>query len=663
MHLNRLFLPRLAAGLLLASVIALPVPAAAQMAFLGNSTPAPSGVLGSVAYNDKANVYLQVYEWNSSIWGRFIGANGAILGIPFRIGLHQQLYSLKPKVTYSSGNAVDRFLVTYVSDANLFNNGSNIFGQLVAYTGAGPAGGELVGGVIPISPNSHDGGRVQRTSDVIYNPLNSRFLVVYDELHGAPEGWEAMVRHFDSNGAAASGAVLASNVPFAQGAGVAAFDWQRNRYMVTFFGDAPNGASIGVFGRILDGNTLQDLSNLITVKAGFAIELAITYLPEADSFLPVWMEFTPGRDVVGRRVPSLFAGTMGNPYGVLATPTLNEGSPSLEYDWISRKVLVAAMREPVFIGGAILNAMGAPETAAFGMSTPIPANGSFYPTLRGAASGIFGVSYNTDYSFMQFERYQLPAAATPGPKCCGAVPVPQGVTVQVDTPGSNQTITPPFNIVGWAIDTRSTNGPGIDVLHAWAVPTNGGAATFVGVIAVGDYRPDVGQAYGAQFTQSGFGVTMANIPPGAYTLVLYPHSTVTGAFEYDKVKTLNINIVGGALTMIDTPVWGQTFGNGGVGMHISGWALDLANPSFDGVDTVHIWAINASTGATTFLGVPGPEIRLDVANIYGNRFWESGYRLVNATPLPPGTYYLIVYSHSYGAAGFNIGRVVGVHIQ
>src|SRR6185369_8452687 len=46
-----------------------------------------------------------------------------------------------------------------------------------------------------------------------------------------------------------------------------------------------------------------------------------------------------------------------------------------------------------------------------------------------------------------------------------------------------------FNVSGWAIDTGAPAGGGVDAVHVWAFPQNGGAPVFVGVASYGGARP------------------------------------------------------------------------------------------------------------------------------------------------------------------------------
>jgi hypothetical protein len=91
----------------------------------------------------------------------------------------------------------------------------------------------------------------------------------------------------------------------------------------------------------------------------------------------------------------------------------------------------------------------------------------------------------------------------------------------------------PF-VAGWAADLDSTSGTGISLIHVWAYPVDAsgarGAPVFVGPAAYGGDRPDVAGVFGDQFRQSGFGVTITDLPPGTYDLALFPWSIARGGF-------------------------------------------------------------------------------------------------------------------------------------
>jgi hypothetical protein len=400
--------------------VAQQAPSNGQVTPLGASSPTPAGVLSSVAYDSVNNVYLHVWEYNRDVWARFISADGILLGVPFVTAPYKQSFAGKPKVAYGSG----KFLVIYASDVNWFDVGSNVFGQMVVYTGTGASGGGMVGGTIFVSPFSQYGGVLQFTGDVIYNPRTQRFLVAYDEI-GSDR--ESMVRQFAVDGTPIAGPVNVSNGPGSQGATQLAYDWEQDKYLAVYIGDNPeDNAQIGVFVRVLDGNTAA-ASNQIVVSLGFIIEPAVAFMPEADGFLVTWTGFTPGRDVLGRYVPTAIGtGALPLPaYGVLASPFVNEGGASLDYDSYSRLMLIAAMDDSLRMKGTVMDAAGGNPSAPFLLSTVAPALGSFFPTVRAAEAGLFAMSYTIDYSWAYFERYQLPVAPVPGPRCCGTGGTPE----------------------------------------------------------------------------------------------------------------------------------------------------------------------------------------------------------------------------------------------
>jgi endonuclease/exonuclease/phosphatase family metal-dependent hydrolase len=112
----------------------------------------------------------------------------------------------------------------------------------------------------------------------------------------------------------------------------------------------------------------------------------------------------------------------------------------------------------------------------------------------------------------------------------------------VDSPARNGTVPSSFVVGGWAIDFASRTDTGVSQMHVWAYPQSGAPPVFLGEITHGA-RPDVAAAYGKQFMQSGFSVTVKNLAPGGYMLVLFPYSSITNAFDYAAAVTVNINVV------------------------------------------------------------------------------------------------------------------------
>jgi glucose/arabinose dehydrogenase len=116
-----------------------------------------------------------------------------------------------------------------------------------------------------------------------------------------------------------------------------------------------------------------------------------------------------------------------------------------------------------------------------------------------------------------------------------------GPMIAIGAPAYGATVPSTFLIGGWAIDLRSSAGPGVDSLHIWAYPSPGSGTppVFLGVADYGVFRPDVGAAFGAQFTNSGFNLVAGPLAPGAYDVVVFARTTLSGTFEiYGVVRVM-----------------------------------------------------------------------------------------------------------------------------
>jgi hypothetical protein len=109
----------------------------------------------------------------------------------------------------------------------------------------------------------------------------------------------------------------------------------------------------------------------------------------------------------------------------------------------------------------------------------------------------------------------------------------------IDTPANGATVHGPFAISGWAFDEHPTN-TGLDAIHAWAFPVAGGSPVFGGVATLNLPRPDVAALFGAQYAQAGFSVNVAGLAPGVYDVVVFGHSSVSGAFNLQRVVRITL---------------------------------------------------------------------------------------------------------------------------
>jgi hypothetical protein len=219
----------------------------------------------------------------------------------------------------------------------------------------------------------------------------------------------------------------------------------------------------------------------------------------------------------------------------------------------------------------------------------------------------------------------------------------------LDIPNPNATVQQPFQVAGWAIDQAAAVGTGVDAVHVYAYPAdasgNISGPPALGLAAIyGLSRPDVGAAFGSQFTNSGYALDVTGLPAGYYHLAIFAHSTVSGAWN----QAHRVIRVPTPLMNLETPLEGATvqqpFG-------VAGWAIDQAAAVGTGVNAVHIYAY-PSDASGNISGPPALGLaatyglsRPDVGAAFGSQFTKSGYAL-NVSDLPAGFYHLIVFAHS-----------------
>jgi glucose/arabinose dehydrogenase len=300
---------------------------------------------------------------------------------------------------------------------------------------------------------------------------------------------------------------------------------------------------------------------------------------------------------------------------------------------------------PVFIGANY--GADRPDVAqAFGARFRLS---GFNVVARGLAAGPYRLAiYARDTATGQFNAVRAID-----------VNVASSATIAIDVPLNQQTVAQPFTLAGWAADFGAVSGAGIDAVHVWAFPQDGSSSPrFVGAPAHGATRSDVANVFGSQFAPSGFTLTVRGLPPGAYRLVAYGHSAVSGTFDVAEVVDLEIRSA--PRMSIDVPAGGATVDRS---FAIGGWALDAAASQGTGVDAVHIWAFPASSSSPLFLGVAAHGAsRPDVAAVFGAPFEPSGYNLA-VSSLPPGRYTVAVYAHSTLAGTFDQSQAVEIVVR
>jgi hypothetical protein len=97
----------------------------------------------------------------------------------------------------------------------------------------------------------------------------------------------------------------------------------------------------------------------------------------------------------------------------------------------------------------------------------------------------------------------------------------------------------PFYVGGWAADLDSSVDSGVNTVHVWAYPVDASGTRldpiFLGPATYGGARPDVAAVYGDRFVDSGYGIIVSTLPPGAYDIAVFAYSTVVNTFTPAKI--------------------------------------------------------------------------------------------------------------------------------
>jgi subtilisin family serine protease len=303
---------------------------------------------------------------------------------------------------------------------------------------------------------------------------------------------------------------------------------------------------------------------------------------------------------------------------------------------------------PIFLGAADYGGSRPDVGGLFGSEfTP----SSFGLTVNGLAAGPYRiVAYARSIVSGVFD-----AAREVRITVAGTISMPSGA---IDTPGAGATVLPTFTVSGWALDRAAAFGVGVDAVHVYAYPSSG-APVFLGSATPGGARPDVGAAFGAAFSSAGYTLVVNGLAPGAYRIVAYMHSTVSGDFT-PLIRDVIVRAPGDPRLMIDTPIDGAIVSSSFV---ISGWSLDRDATTGSGMDAIHVWAYPLAGGPAIFLGSAAQGgSRPDVAFFFGSAFAQCGYDLA-VTGIAPGAYDIVVYAHSNVSNTFAAARTVRVNVR
>ena len=231
--------------------------------------------------------------------------------------------------------------------------------------------------------------------------------------------------------------------------------------------------------------------------------------------------------------------------GVVARPRGNHGHGH-------RRRHVYAFRNPgsgatpTFLGVASYGGSRPDVGAAYGSRF---ANSGFSLPVVGLAVGTYDLAFygrsTVTGTFNVVQTRRVIISATP--------PI-TGPVAATGLPAMNAVVRNWLSIGGWALDVRSTSGPGMDVVQVWGYPSpgSGQAPVFLGNAQYNIVRQDVANAFGNnRYRTSGFYMDVLSMPAGVWDIVVMPRSTVTGAFEVARVTLITVDPA--VLITIDAP--------------------------------------------------------------------------------------------------------------
>ena len=230
------------------------------------------------------------------------------------------------------------------------------------------------------------------------------------------------------------------------------------------------------------------------------------------------------------------------------TPTGSLRLPTTYSGWaIDRSVATAPAAYGTGISEVLVDVFSATtgqhlqvNRAAYGMSRPDVAgvfgarfqNSGFSATLHDLGPGSYRLRI----------RYRLTSNGLEHSFMGSSFTVLPGPMLSIGVPTTGATVSSTFLIGGWALDLRPGSGTGVDAVHVWAYrnPGSGTPPVFWGAAQLGVARPDIGAAFGARFTNSGFNLVVGPVAPGTYDLVVFARSSVTLAFEIFRIARVTI---------------------------------------------------------------------------------------------------------------------------
>ena len=456
------------AGLLVIGSISAATTASAQTGSrLGPSVPAITAVVkgSSVAYDSRNSRYLVASAYGD-LNGRFVGADGDLIGVPFTIQSGAAGATHFPGVAYSPDafGGAGGFLVAWHKSEAV---GATVYGRMVSSSGA-------LGTVFQFTT---DGSWWEAAVDIAYSTTSREFLVV----------WQAAgirAQRVNNNGeplappaAGVVGGFLVTGTDYHRDPSVA-YNPASNEFMVVYAG-ADGISAYAAARRVAAGSgALLGAETLLNRASGTYIT-DVAYNPATNRYLAAWYQGgTFGRllDAAGNNVSDVL---------LLATRFTSYDGLGIDYSPVSGTFMMVAHDALSLQDGAVqLTGAGAVPDAGF-VATDIPTRkGNYYPKIaarRDRAEWLMSTA--TDFAMTTVQRLQSGGTGggggggggthTPPPPPCTATPTVTNLTL----PGSGLTFPVDVNAASTCAWSATSSAPWLQV---WYNATATGSAS-VGV--------------------------------------------------------------------------------------------------------------------------------------------------------------------------------------
>ena len=241
----------------------------------------------------------------------------------------------------------------------------------------------------------------------------------------------------------------------------------------------------------------------------------------------------------------------------------------------------------------------------------------------------------------------------------------------INSPVSPSTMGTPFTLAGWSVDLGDPTTTGVIRVNIYSYPIDSGGVvigppTFLGQATHGLSRPDIGAAYGARFTNSGFSLVISSLAAGRYRIFAYSESKVTLSTNSERSVDVTVGTpVSNPLMSIDGPANNSTVQQPFL---TGGWAADRGAGTGPGVDAVHVWAfpvvngvVDTAHGMFVAQGQTGGA-RQDVGAVFGSPQFDTCGFTFPVQGLSPGVYELGVYARSTVTGTFNNVKFVRITV-